>query len=126
MSCLNPPLVRKPSKGFAWQCAFCTRQEVLADSSSSQSPMSNGRDTPPIRPSPDLDHPPSKSELKRQTRATRSQASSISTTKLTIQQLQPTQEIKLKAPKKAPKSKTSMLILFLYILNFDCNCRSTN
>ncbi|KAI7894371.1 BAH domain-containing protein [Mucor mucedo] len=109
MSCLNPPLVRKPSKGFAWQCAFCTRQEVLADSSSSQSPMSIGRDTPPIRPSPDLDHPPSKSELKRQTRATRSQASLISTSsssaKLTIQQSQPTQEIKLKAPKKAPKNQ---------------------
>ncbi|CEP08262.1 hypothetical protein [Parasitella parasitica] len=32
MSCLNPPLARKPSKGFAWQCAFCTRQEVLAES----------------------------------------------------------------------------------------------
>ncbi|GAN02864.1 conserved hypothetical protein [Mucor ambiguus] len=32
MSCLNPPLVRKPSKGFAWQCAYCTRQEQLAES----------------------------------------------------------------------------------------------
>ncbi|CAO3632632.1 unnamed protein product [Mucor hiemalis] len=29
MACLNPPLLRKPSKGFAWQCAFCTRQEIF-------------------------------------------------------------------------------------------------
>lgn len=28
MSCLNPPLSRKPPKGFAWQCAFCSRKEV--------------------------------------------------------------------------------------------------
>ena len=29
MACLNPPLLRKPSKGFAWQCAFCSRKEIL-------------------------------------------------------------------------------------------------
>lgn len=27
MSCVNPPLSRKPPKGFAWQCAFCSRKE---------------------------------------------------------------------------------------------------
>jgi hypothetical protein len=117
MSCLNPPLIRKPSKGFAWQCAFCTRQEVLADSSSSQSPVSNSRDTPPTvkHPSPDLDNPPSKIELKRQTRATRSQVP----TKPTIQPQQPEQEtsIKLKIPKKAPKSKYPHTISIIYNSN---------
>ncbi|KAG0177656.1 putative PHD type zinc finger protein with BAH domain-containing protein [Apophysomyces sp. BC1021] len=44
MSCLNPPLVRKPSKGFAWQCAFCSRKEILEEhhpvaNSVSQSPV---------------------------------------------------------------------------------------
>ncbi|KAI9488569.1 hypothetical protein BDB00DRAFT_772160 [Zychaea mexicana] len=29
MACLNPPLLRKPSKGFAWQCAFCSRKEIM-------------------------------------------------------------------------------------------------
>lgn len=38
MSCLNPPLIRKPSKGFAWQCAFCTRQDLLNDKSNASSP----------------------------------------------------------------------------------------
>lgn len=28
MSCLNPPLSRKPPKGFAWQCAFCSRKDI--------------------------------------------------------------------------------------------------
>ncbi|KAI9473792.1 MAG: hypothetical protein EXX96DRAFT_318024 [Benjaminiella poitrasii] len=37
MACLNPPLSRKPTKGFAWQCAYCSRQEELNSSSSSSS-----------------------------------------------------------------------------------------
>lgn len=44
MACLKPPLARKPPKGFAWQCALCTRQEVLA-SSPSDSDVSNQNDT---------------------------------------------------------------------------------
>ncbi|KAI8385051.1 uncharacterized protein BYT42DRAFT_492613, partial [Radiomyces spectabilis] len=31
MACLNPPLTRKPSKGFAWQCAFCSRKELMEE-----------------------------------------------------------------------------------------------
>lgn len=27
MTCLNPPLSRKPSKGFAWQCAGCFKKD---------------------------------------------------------------------------------------------------
>lgn len=119
MSCLNPPLVRKPSKGFAWQCAFCTRQEVLADSSSSQSPVSSSRDTP--RFSPDLDHH-TKTELKRQTRATRSQVP----TKPTVQPQQPEQETKLKVPKKAPKSNVSPHICSHSLLKTYYHYRSTN
>ncbi|KAL9551192.1 hypothetical protein MBANPS3_004368 [Mucor bainieri] len=41
MSCLNPPLVRKPPKGFAWQCAYCTRQEQIAEYSNSESPVTS-------------------------------------------------------------------------------------
>lgn len=106
MSCLTPPLTRKPSKGFAWQCAFCTRQEVLAESSSSdpQSPAST-ETLSSKHPSPDIDHPPTKAELKRQTRATRSQVSS----KPSSSQAQPDREKsepKLKVHnKKVPKSK---------------------
>ncbi|KAI9473612.1 MAG: hypothetical protein EXX96DRAFT_488525, partial [Benjaminiella poitrasii] len=37
IACLNPPLSRKPTKGFAWQCAYCSRQEELNSSSSSSS-----------------------------------------------------------------------------------------
>jgi hypothetical protein len=95
MSCLNPPLIRKPSKGFAWQCAFCTRQDLLNDpnSSNTASPVAA---TPPLsletahlhkkstgskRSSSTDDHDQKdekssksrKTELKRQTRATRSQ-----------------------------------------------------
>ncbi|KAI8136699.1 hypothetical protein BJV82DRAFT_647095 [Fennellomyces sp. T-0311] len=50
MACLNPPLLRKPSKGFAWQCAFCSRKEVLETpqpahppEKSNHSPSSGGR-----------------------------------------------------------------------------------
>lgn len=64
MTCLNPPLARKPSKGFAWQCAFCTRQEVLASSSNPDSPVSSNQKT--------SDKNDAK---KRQTRTTRSQIS---------------------------------------------------
>lgn len=94
MSCLNPPLVRKPSKGFAWQCAFCTRQEVLAESNP-DSPVTSASHT---RSSSKASSPESsesqnqqqttkelsiaaataavvatKADLKRQVRATRSQ-----------------------------------------------------
>lgn len=51
MSCLNPPLTRKPSKGFAWQCAFCTKQEA---DSNPQSPIaacsSSAVESPASRP----------------------------------------------------------------------------
>ncbi|KAL9540227.1 hypothetical protein MBANPS3_009807 [Mucor bainieri] len=35
MACLTPRLVRKPPRGFAWQCASYTRQAQTAESSSS-------------------------------------------------------------------------------------------
>lgn len=35
MLCINPPMLRKPSKGFAFQCALCTK---LAMDSASSSP----------------------------------------------------------------------------------------
>lgn len=57
MTCLNPPLLRKPSKGFAWQCAFCTRQELVI---SSEKPT------------------PAPQKEKRQTRSSRSQSSKLS------------------------------------------------
>ncbi|KAG1054674.1 hypothetical protein G6F46_004777 [Rhizopus delemar] len=72
MACLKPPLARKPPKGFAWQCALCTRQEVLA-SSPSDSDMSNQNDTNKNTPK------------KRQIRTTRSQ--------LPKSQAQPQQQI---------------------------------
>ncbi|KAG0234629.1 putative PHD type zinc finger protein with BAH domain-containing protein [Actinomortierella wolfii] len=37
MLCMNPPMLRKPSKGFAFQCALCTK---LAMESSSSTPGS--------------------------------------------------------------------------------------
>ncbi|KAI9319266.1 hypothetical protein BX666DRAFT_1443656 [Dichotomocladium elegans] len=33
MACLNPPLLRKPAKGFAWQCAFCSRKTEIVETS---------------------------------------------------------------------------------------------
>ncbi|KAI8083168.1 uncharacterized protein BX664DRAFT_267716, partial [Halteromyces radiatus] len=43
MTCLSPPLTRKPSKGFAWQCAFCSKKEIeeLSKSSSTSSTSSS-------------------------------------------------------------------------------------
>ncbi|KAK4519548.1 asparagine synthetase [Mucor velutinosus] len=93
MSCLNPPLARKPSKGFAWQCAYCTRQEQLAESNP-ESPVTSV--TSHTRSSSKASSPETsdsqqqttkelsiaaataavvatKTELKRQMRATRSQ-----------------------------------------------------
>jgi hypothetical protein len=29
MGCVNPPLSRKPSKGFAWQCAVCFKKDPM-------------------------------------------------------------------------------------------------
>jgi hypothetical protein len=57
MSCLNPPLTRKPSKGFAWQCAFCTRQEA---DSNPQSPVASSSTTGVVE-SPAASRPTSKS-----------------------------------------------------------------
>ncbi|KAL7318202.1 putative PHD type zinc finger protein with BAH domain-containing protein [Mucor circinelloides] len=94
MSCLNPPLVRKPSKGFAWQCAFCTRQEQLAESNPDSpiaSVTSHTRSSSSKASSPETSESQqqttkdlsiaaataavvaTKAELKRQVRATRSQ-----------------------------------------------------
>ncbi|KAF9112970.1 putative PHD type zinc finger protein with BAH domain-containing protein [Mortierella sp. AM989] len=39
MLCINPPMVRKPSKGFAFQCALCTK--LAMDSTSSTSSTSS-------------------------------------------------------------------------------------
>ncbi|KAG0344618.1 putative PHD type zinc finger protein with BAH domain-containing protein [Podila humilis] len=38
MLCINPPMLKKPSKGFAFQCALCTR---LAMDSTTSSPNAN-------------------------------------------------------------------------------------
>ncbi|KAI8984636.1 hypothetical protein BDF20DRAFT_911713 [Mycotypha africana] len=91
MACLNPPLTRKPSKGFAWQCAFCTRQELLmAESlSSSSNPQSPSYDatshssaanslsppgaTHPQQQQENDQHRLENSRNKRQARTTRSQ-----------------------------------------------------
>src|SRR4051812_41549343 len=27
MNCVNPPLLKKPSRGFAWSCAACSRAQ---------------------------------------------------------------------------------------------------
>lgn len=45
MLCINPPMLRKPSKGFAFQCALCTKLAMDSASSSptalKQSPVVN-------------------------------------------------------------------------------------
>jgi hypothetical protein len=48
MSCLSPPLTRKPSKGFAWQCAFCSK--VDSDDSDASSPGSVTDETAATEP----------------------------------------------------------------------------
>jgi hypothetical protein len=30
MACLDPPLTKKPTKGYAWQCAVCLRSQKEA------------------------------------------------------------------------------------------------
>ena len=38
MLCINPPMLRKPSKGFAFQCALCTKLAMDSASSSPTAP----------------------------------------------------------------------------------------
>lgn len=45
MKCVNPPLTRKPSKGFAWQCAFCSKKEIEGSTKLSQT---STNEPPPI------------------------------------------------------------------------------
>ncbi|KAF7722357.1 putative PHD type zinc finger protein with BAH domain-containing protein [Apophysomyces ossiformis] len=99
MSCLNPPLVRKPSKGFAWQCAFCSRKEMLEEPNPVQNLVSN---------SPPMSTPPatngtndigSARSIKRQTRnATRGQVQKVPTTPAATLK---TTEVKLKISQKS-------------------------
>lgn len=68
MSCINPPLLRKPPKGFAWQCTFCTRLEHEDEEASS----TNSNTSSSV-----LEEKPKKSsssDNKRFTRTTRSQS----------------------------------------------------
>lgn len=87
MACLNPPLLKKPSKGFAWQCAFCTRQELVS-TEEEEKPAA----------------PPQKE--KRSTRSTRSQSSTKSSPALE----KPTEisetsiKLKINQPKKITTS----------------------
>ncbi|KAF9199294.1 putative PHD type zinc finger protein with BAH domain-containing protein [Haplosporangium sp. Z 27] len=41
MLCINPPMLRKPSKGFAFQCALCTKLATDSNSSNSSSSSSS-------------------------------------------------------------------------------------
>ncbi|RCI02031.1 putative PHD type zinc finger protein with BAH domain-containing protein, partial [Rhizopus stolonifer] len=79
MACLNPPLARKPSKGFAWQCAFCTRQEALSNPQSPTTSSSNAASPAHEKINDTKPHASStnKTEAKRQTRSTRSQVSRL-------------------------------------------------
>ncbi|CAO3599279.1 unnamed protein product [Absidia cylindrospora] len=52
MSCVSPPLTRKPSKGFAWQCAFCSKKETEDLSVSSPGPESQSSTTRTPSPEP--------------------------------------------------------------------------
>jgi septal ring-binding cell division protein DamX len=84
MSCLNPPLTRKPSKGFAWQCAFCTRQEA---DSAPQSPVASSS-TPATVESPVVSRPTSKSpSIVKDTTEETSNSSSRARTRTTRSQL---------------------------------------
>ncbi|KAI9275307.1 hypothetical protein BY458DRAFT_507046 [Sporodiniella umbellata] len=104
MTCLNPPLPRKPTKGFAWQCAFCARQELMA--TSPHSPITEDLDKL-------LDKDDSK---KRQTRTTRSQ---ITKPQPPLQLTGPSQpessssqpsaiKLKIKHPKRTKSAETKM------------------
>ncbi|RUO96051.1 hypothetical protein BC936DRAFT_142707 [Jimgerdemannia flammicorona] len=46
MQCLNPPLNRKPSKGFAWQCALCSRREPASSPAPDQKSGSGSLSAP--------------------------------------------------------------------------------
>ena len=65
MSCVNPPLLRKPPKGFAWQCAFCSRKEIQ-DIDTTQSQQPSNKPTP--RTTNTTSTTTSKAVAKRQTR----------------------------------------------------------
>ena len=82
MGCLNPPLLRKPSKGFAWQCAFCSRKEMLEASNPSSQSNTETQDT---TKSPSSSSSSSSSETKITIRVPLSSSSSpvLSTTNAT-------------------------------------------
>ncbi|KAI8993235.1 BAH domain-containing protein [Pilobolus umbonatus] len=118
MSCLNPPLVRKPSKGFAWQCAFCTKQEVEAESQSSDS---TGHASP--SPSVDSQNTPDGPPSKRQTRSSRSMTTQPSPTTVSPKQKTSETSIKLKISnpvKKSAKRGTSPKMTNMWPFRYFC------
>ena len=79
MSCLNPPLIRKPSKGFAWQCAFCTRQEALSLSAAAAAATQAKEKSSESKPKQSTEQKSTKSNSKRSVRSTRSQVTTTTT-----------------------------------------------
>ena len=114
MSCLNPPLIRKPSKGFAWQCAFCTRQEIYSDPGTPivSKSIAITKDTTPESNTiqPEQQQPQSskssKSDSKRQLRATRSQVLKPIVTPIQTQKPETSIKLKINQKKTGPKSKS--------------------
>lgn len=147
MACLNPPLLRKPSKGFAWQCAFCTRQEIFnhpqspgenniekakdhskKDSQQQDQPQQQQQKQQPQQEQQQQKSSKlSKSDSKRQLRATRSQATpplpspAITTTTTTTvvqpQKLETSIKLKINPKKGGLKSKECWLLPY----NFFCS-----
>lgn len=126
MACLNPPLLRKPSKGFAWQCAFCTRQEIFhpqvnniakdhkMDFDLQQAEPQQQQQQQQQQQEKQQSIKSSKSDSKRQLRATRSQAtpplpSPAITTIVQPQKLETSIKLKINPKKGGLKSKECFL-----------------
>ncbi|KAI8889514.1 BAH-domain-containing protein [Backusella circina FSU 941] len=52
LSCVNPPLTKRPSKGFAWQCAFCTRNVILGEDNNASSSSTGATAAAAAAPAP--------------------------------------------------------------------------
>ncbi|KAL0095044.1 hypothetical protein F4703DRAFT_1821960 [Phycomyces blakesleeanus] len=102
MSCLNPPLLRKPSKGFAWQCASCTREELLGGSSQNTSTPSESDS------SSNSSKPVSSSRPKRQTRT----ATRANVTKTTQKQIK--KRVAPTEPRHTPKAPEEMTMTAMW------------
>ncbi|KAI7864258.1 hypothetical protein BDF14DRAFT_1835918 [Spinellus fusiger] len=110
MACLSPPLLRKPSKGFAWQCASCTK-ELLSSSQNTSPPSESDSGSGNIRPMISTSRPKRQTRTATRTNNTTNNNTTTTTTTTTTTDtlykpdIKPVQQLKKRTPTLKDKPK---------------------